>query len=93
MIEWGPFHVLVAELQEVIAEEPRSLPRDGRVGILLLLLEEGALKYWPPLHQFVGERDDAKSVVGPIDGPAVHGVESAPDHIMSPNRRNSDISP
>jgi hypothetical protein len=50
-----PLDVVVAELHEVIEEEPRFLPRDRRAGILLLLLQQRTAEVLATAPQLVRE--------------------------------------
>ncbi len=79
VVERLPLEELVPELEVLVEEVARQARGDGARGIGLLLLERRAGEVLLAAPELVRERQDAQAVVGPVDDPAVHRVEPAPD--------------
>ena len=88
MIEFLPLDVLVPELEEVVEVVLAALSGDRAVGVLLLLDQRGAVEVLATVPQLIRERQHAEAIVGPVDEPAVDGVEAAPDHEVAVVRKH-----
>src|SRR5687768_10497197 len=88
MVERLPLDVLIPELEVVVEVVLTTLAGNRAVGLLLLFDECRTVEVLPAIPELVRERQHAESVVGPVDEPAVNGIQAAPDHEVAVVRQH-----
>jgi hypothetical protein len=82
VVVWRPLHEVLAELQEVIEEEPCQPSGNGDPVVFLLLGEERTLEVLASIPELVQKSDHTVTVVGPVGGTAVNGIKALPGDVV-----------